>query len=207
MLNKISLTLLITIFISGCSLIVEDKKPDKIDDACYILKTNKSWNRALYFAEKKWNVPKHVLLSIMYQESSFNHNARPLDGKFLFFFNRYKSTARGYSQALDGTWKEYKKLNDKGFFTNRKSFSDSADFMGWYLHRTHMQTGIPKWKSRDLYLAYHEGNGGYMRKTYKNKPWLIKTADTVAKRSWRYAKQIENCDFNVGWLDRIIYKY
>lgn len=193
--------------LSSCALIIEDRKPDRVDNACYILKENKSWNRSLYYAEKNWNVPKHVILSIMHQESSFNHDARPVEGTFLWFFTTYKSTARGYAQALDLTWEEYKKLNDKGFFSSRESFNDSSDFMGWYIHRTHMQTGIPKWDAGELYFAYHEGNGGYLKKTYLKKPFLIKAADAVKRRSWKYERQLKDCDWDVGFIDKIIYKY
>lgn len=209
-MNTIKKTTLISLqflFLSGCATIIEEKRPDNIDNACHILKENKGWNRTLHFIERDWGIEPHVILSVMYQESSFNHRARPVSGRRWFFFNRYKSTARGYSQALDGTWNEYKEQNNKGRFTRRSSFSDSADFMGWYMNRTHRQTRIKKDDTYNLYLAYHEGNGGWTRKTYSQKPWLIETSKRVDQRANRFRDEIQNCDFPRGLWSRWIYKY
>ena len=45
------------------------------------------------------------------------------------------------------------------------------------------------------YLAYHEGHGGYNKKTYENKAWLIDVAKNVEKKSNTYKNQL---DLNVG---------
>lgn len=210
MMHKTLKTILIAIAsiqLSGCAMVLEEKRPDRIGNACYILKENKGWNRTLHFVEKDWGIESPVILAIMYQESAFDHKARPIAGKKFFFFNDYKSSARGYSQALDGTWDEYKQQNDKGFFTSRSSFSDSADFMGWYLDRTARDTGIRKNDAYNLYLAYHDGNGGWRRGTYRDKPWLMKTARIVQERTNRFRSEINTCDFNRNIWNRIFYKY
>ena len=44
------------------------------------------------------------------------------------------STAKGYSQALDETWEQY--IDETGnTWARRGSFSDSADFIGWYAEK------------------------------------------------------------------------
>lgn len=209
-MNKIKLLTIAamsTIPLMGCATIIEEKRPDDISNACHILKENKGWNRTLHFVEKDWGIKPHTILAVMFQESAFDRKARPVAGKRFFFFNRYQSSARGYSQALDATWDEYKEQNDKGMFTRRSSFSDSADFMGWYMDRTHRQTRINKDDAYNLYLAYHEGNGGWSRKTYTQKPWLVETSRRVSQRANRFQSEINNCDFPRGLWSRLFYKY
>jgi len=43
--------------------------------------------------------------------------------------------------------------------------------------------GIPKDNARLLYLAYHEGRGGYKKGSYKSKPWLLSVSSDVQKMS------------------------
>ena len=45
-----------------------------------------------------------------------------------------------------------------------------------------------------LYLAYHEGRGGYRRGTWKHKPGLLKTARRVAETARRYQQQLAQCE-------------
>jgi hypothetical protein len=47
----------------------------------------------------------------------------------------------------------------------------------------------------------HEGHGGYKRKTYNGKPWLIKVAKKVDKRAGKYGAQLKGCEeeLNSGW--------
>ena len=56
----------------------------------------------------KWGVPVSLQLSFIKHESSFQRTARPPRKKFLGLIPGLRaSSAYGYSQALDGTWKEY----------------------------------------------------------------------------------------------------
>jgi len=80
------------------------------------------------------------------------------------------SSAYGYSQALDGTWNDYLSENKKQF-ASRTDFSDSVDFIGWYVDRAHKFANISKDDFYSLYLAYHEGLNGFIDKTYRNKNW------------------------------------
>lgn len=71
---------------------------------------------------------------------------------------------------------------------------DALDFIGWYNDKTHQQLGISKWDTRALYLAYHEGRGGYKRGSYKKKPRLKKIADKVKRTADDYGSQLKQCE-------------
>ena len=71
---------------------------------------------------------------------------------------------------------------------------DALDFIGWCNHKTHKQLGIAKTNTRALYLAYHEGRGGYKRGSYKRKPKLRRIADKVAANARSYDAQLKQCE-------------
>ncbi|MGL6030022.1 MAG: hypothetical protein ACRC0M_09635, partial [Legionella sp.] len=56
-----------------------------------------------------------------------------------------------------------------------------------------IRAGIPRSDAYPLYLAYHEGVGGYMKKSYLKKPWLISVAHKVKARSQLYEMQMNSC--------------
>ena len=61
--------------------------------------------------------------------------------------------------------------------------------------------GISKWDAYNQYLAYHEGHGGYKRKTFRNKDWLVKVAKKVDQRARDYGAQLKRCESSLdkGW--------
>ena len=131
-------------------------------------------------------------MSFVYQESSFKADAKPERDKLLGIIPWFRpSTAVGYSQALTKTWEDYKDETGNNR-ASRKNFDDSADFIGWYASKGYYQ-GFEKTDARSLYLAYHEGYGGFKKKTYRKKQWLIKVADRVQDRSEKYQKQYWGC--------------
>ena len=75
---------------------------------------------------------------------------------------------------------------------NRKDFKDSADFIGWYASKGYYQ-GFERTDARSLYLAYHEGYGGFKKKSYRKKQWLVKVSDRVQARSTKYQQQYWGC--------------
>ena len=161
-------------------------KSNNINNACYLMKENPTWKKALNKTYKKWGVPPHITLAFMRQESSFNSHARPIkNGKRL-------SSALGYSQALTGTWKHYMQATGQRL-AKRTDFADSADFIGWYLDVNYKKLGISKWAPDKNYLAYHEGQGGYQSKSYLKKPWLMKVANRMNDVAWTYSRQLKKC--------------
>jgi hypothetical protein len=143
----------------------------------------------------------HVQLAIIYQESKFVDDARPPRGRFLWLIPWGRaSSAYGYAQAKDETWNWYiQKTGNRG--ADRDDFSDAVDFIGWYLDTSHRILGISRSDAYNQYLAYHEGQGGYKRKTYNKKPWLINVARKVEKRARSYQYQLARCEdeLDSGW--------
>ena len=109
------------------------------------------------------------------QESSYRENAKPPYDWFLFIPLGRKSSAKGYGQIQDPVWQEYKKARG-GFLKSRADTEDVLDFIGWYNDKSHRQLGISKWNAKQLYLAYHEGHGGYRRGSFEKKPDLVRVA-------------------------------
>ena len=168
------------------------KPPENPDNICLIFQEKRSWYKAAIRSEKRWKIPPYVLISFVHQESSFKSDARPEREKILGVIPWFRpSTAVGYSQALTKTWDDYKDETGNTR-ANRKNFSDSADFIGWYASKGYYQ-GFEKTDARSLYLAYHEGYGGFEKRSYRKKQWLIKVADRVQSRSTKYQKQYWGC--------------
>ena len=95
------------------------------------------------------------------------------------------------------------KKSTKNRWADRDDFEDVVDFIGWYGNMSHNDLGISKWDAHNQYLAYHEGHGGYKRKTYLKKPWLIKVAKKVDDRAKAYHTQLNRCKKDLkksGWF-------
>jgi hypothetical protein len=187
------------LLLSGCVT----PPPRDINNICNVFRQYPQWYHDAKDVERRWRVPVHVQMAIMHQESKFEARAKPPRTK-LFWFIPWKrpSTAYGYAQALDGTWALYKKTNG-GLFSSRDKFADGVDFMGWYANQAARRAGISRKDAYSLYLAYHEGVGGYMNKTYLRKPWLIQVAHKVQARSQLYQAQLARCR---GALDNSWYR-
>jgi len=103
-----------------------------------------------------------------------------------------QSSAYGFSQALDGTWDEYRKETGRRS-AKRDRINDATDFMGWYMTESQEKNGIALTDARNQYLAYHEGQTGFARGTYRDKSWLLRVAAEVDARSQMYQEQIAGC--------------
>jgi hypothetical protein len=171
--------------VTGCAT-RGGKPPSNTANACAILDEKSRWENHVFDSARKWGVTPGMILAFMRQESGFRQDARPIDRNG----NRL-SSAYGYSQALDGTWAQYERTQGGG---KRKSFEDSADFIGWYLDLVSKQAGISKTDARNLYLAYHEGPAGYRRGTYRAKAWLGEVATRVATQATTYDGQLRGCE-------------
>ncbi len=182
-------SLYVLIFISSC----RHKTPDNVNNICEIFSEKKRWYKHAKNSQKKWGTPIHVQMAILQQESGFKYDAKPGRKKILGFIPwTRKSSAYGYAQVLDDTWKQYtKETKNRG--ADRDSFKDSIDFVGWYTYHTQKQTKVSKWDAYNQYLAYHEGRGGYMKKTFKNKKWLMGVARKVDNKAKKYSAQLKTC--------------
>lgn len=167
--------------------------PKKLDNACSILSQRPQLGRAFKATERKWGVPVHVQMATIYQESKFVANARtPLQYKLGVIPVGRQSSAYGYAQALDATWDEYRKAQGKPF-AKRDDIKDATDFMGWYMNTTRDRTGVQLTDARNQYLAYHEGQSGYLRGSHNSKKWLLRVASSVQDRSNMYRAQLQRC--------------
>lgn len=167
--------------------------PRDVNNICSIFKQYPSWRLDVKDAEKRWRVPVPVQMAIIHQESKFDGRAKPPRQKWLWIFPGPRpSSAYGYAQALRGTWKQYKQQNG-GMLAARDDFTDGVDFIGWYANQAAQRAGIARYDAYTLYLAYHEGVGGFLRKTYLKKPWLIQVARKVKARAQIYAAQWNHC--------------
>lgn len=89
----LSLTLAFTL--AGCAT----APPKQPNDLCKIFEEKPDWYFDAKDAQDKWGSPKHVLMSMMYQESSFKHDAAPPMEYFLWIIPTGRaSSAYGYSQ-------------------------------------------------------------------------------------------------------------
>ncbi len=170
-----------------------NSQPRNLDNACSIVSERPEYLRAFKATERRWGVPVHVQMATIYQESKFVGDARPPYRYTLGIIPMGRvSTAFGYSQALDGTWDEYRRETGKRS-AKRDRIRDASDFMGWYMAETQNRLGIALSDARNQYLAYHEGRTGYARGSYRNKSWLLRVSSEVAARSNMYQRQLANC--------------
>ena len=179
------------IFISCAS-----KPPTQQENICSIFEQKSSWYRIVNKSYEKWGAPIHVQMAIMRQESAFQNRIKPERTKLLGLIPwKRKSSALGYSQAIDATWDWYRKENKKPL-ASRVNFSDAVDFTGWYMNKTSQINGISTSDAYNQYLAYHEGHGGFKKKSFNDKDWLINTARDVDERSKKYKSQLKECEDN-----------
>lgn len=169
------------------------KAPRNLDNACAIVAERPAYMRAMRTTERKWGIPIHVQMAAIHQESKFVGDARtPHQYALGVIPIGRQSSAYGYSQALDGTWDEYRKETGNRS-AKRTDIKDATDFMGWYMHGSSQRLGISKWDATSQYLAYHEGRSGFARQTYRSKPWLIRVAANVGQRASMYRAQLASC--------------
>jgi len=167
--------------------------PRNLENACDIIAERPEYARALRASERRWGIPAHVQMATIYQESKFVSDARTPFRYSLGVIPRGRvSSAYGYSQALDGTWDEYKaETRNRG--ARRTDIYDATDFIGWYMSASNDRLGLSPYDARNQYLAYHEGRTGYARGNHNTKPWLLRVSDRVALRADRYRAQLGSC--------------
>ena len=184
----------------GCS----SSPPKNVNDVCAIFEEKDGWYDAAAEARDEWGSPIPVMMAIMHQESRFQAKAKPPRKKIFGFIPGPRPTdAYGYSQALGSTWDGYERSAGR-YFADRDDFDDAIDFIGWYNDQSWRRSGIAKSDSYRLYLAYHEGHGGFNRGTFRNKQWLIDVAHKVERKASAYSGQLKRCEKDLqsdgGWF-------
>lgn len=167
--------------------------PRDLDNACAILSQRPTYGRAFKATERRWGVPVAVQMATIYQESKFIGNARtPFQWTLGVIPMGRQSSAYGYAQALDATWREYQQETG-GWSKKRDDIADATDFMGWYMTKTQARNGVPLGDARNQYLAYHEGHTGFARQSYNAKSWLVRIAGEIEARATMYDAQLASC--------------
>ncbi len=181
--------LLAVVTLAGCM----SAPPQSQENLCAIFDQYPEWYDAAKESEEKWGTPPHILMSFVKHESAFLENAKPPWNWFLFIPLGRASSAEGYAQAQDEAWDEYQDENG-GLFKSRSDMEDALDFIGWYNHKSSEALGISKWDPKRMYLAYHEGRGGYARGSYNSKPEVVGLADRVDWQAREYGAQLRQCE-------------
>ena len=149
-------------------------------NACAVLAKHPSWYAITKQTEAKWGVPVQVQLAIMRTESDFHSNAKnPV------------SSAYGYAQVINQTWRNYQKDNHPN--AQRTDFRAASDFIGWYANRMHNIIGISKSDPYALYVAYHDGGGGYKKAVKHPNSLASRLARRVSRDAHTYKTQLSSC--------------
>ena len=149
--------------------------PRDPSNICAIFEEKGGWYDDAADARDEWGSPIAVMMAIMHQESRFKAKAKPPRKKIF-----------GFIPGPD-----------------RDDFGDSIDFIGWYNYQSHKRSGISRSDPYRLYLAYHEGHGGYNRGSYRSKQWLKDVARKVERVSNTYSAQLRDCEEDLkrkGWF-------
>ena len=195
---KNKLVILLLFLLSSCSSI-----PTNTANSCSIFNERYLWYKYTKKVEQKWGTPIYIQLAIIKMESNFDWLAKPARKKiFKVIPFKRPSSSFGYSQAVKGTWAQYKKETGNNLAT-RARFKDSVDFIGWYTNKTESILKISKYDAFKQYIAYHEGWGNF--KYYKKNKKVIGLANKVKKQSEIYKKQLIKCKNSLNKNKYIIF--
>ena len=184
------LLLLVMFLLSACTV----SPPKNQNNICEIFRDKDDWYDEAEEARSNWYSPIPLMMAMMHQESRFQQKAKPPRKKiFGFIPGPRPSSSYGYSQAKDDTWDGYIKSSGN-YGADRDDFADAIDFIGWYNRTSRKRCGIKAGDSYHLYLAYHEGHGGFNRRSFKDKAWLKGVAKKVSARANRYTLQLNSCE-------------
>ena len=175
-------------------------------DVCSIFAERTSWYRAACAAEERWQAPIARNMAIIYQESSFRSRARPERERFLWVFPGARpSSAFGYAQALESTWREYRQQSGN-VSVSRSDFADAVDYIALYNANSLRISGIESTDSRPFCYVYHEGNAGFQRGSHLRKRWLIQAADQVKQNSEKFNRQLDLCqsELEKSWFEKLL---
>ncbi len=176
--------------------------PANVEDICAIFQEKEKWYKAAKKSEKRWGTPIHVQLAIIHQESTFKFDAKPPRTKLMGFIPwKRPSNAYGYAQALESTWAMYERDTGRRW-ADRDDFDDAIDFVGWYTDMSQRTVGISKWDPYNQYLAYHEGQTGWRKKSYRFNGELKSIARKVDYRAREWGAQLSRCEEDLdegGW--------
>ena len=160
---------------------------------CEILTQKPDWAKSLKIAQDKYGLSPAYAMALIYQESRFKAEAKSKG-----------SSAYGYAQAINGTWKHFQQ--DVKANAKRNNFNDSVQFIGWYTAQLAKSSNLKMTDNYNLYMAYMLGATGFKRyksETFKNKAKIVedkKIASKVKDFASHYQTQFKK--LNLYPLDR-----
>jgi hypothetical protein len=199
-MRVVALTLML-FGLSGCM----SSPPEQPENICEIFYEKDSWYKDAKKASHRWGSSIPVMMAFIHQESAFRAKARPPRTKILWVIPGPRpASAYGYSQATDDTWDIYKRATGS-WGADRNDFDDAIDFIGWYNDQSHRRNGIARTDAYSLYLAYHEGHGGFGKRSFAKKQWLKDVSSKVSRRAVVYGEQLKGCEkkLNRGFFGRL----
>lgn len=169
--------------------IAVEKPPAQPTDLCAIFKEKPHWIPLAQKSYDRWGIPVELMMAIIFYESSFRANARPLDRRG----NRL-SSAYGYAQAIDGTWRQFQRENNLPR-TRRDQFGDAIYFIGWYASKSMAKNeDLSPYDITSLYVFYHDGWSALPEDGSRDiKNHVLEVASKVYKRTLIYHRQLKNC--------------
>lgn len=193
---KLLVIILLSMLASGC-IFSSPEPPRNQSNICSIFQANPDWYDYAKASQEKWGTSISTQIAFIKQESSFRHDIRPPRDKLLGVIPWFRSSsAYGYAQAQDAVWSEYEEERGS-LFSRRSHMKYATDFIGWYNKKSQSALGISSSNTEHLYLAYHEGRGGYKRKSYLKKKSLLKIAKKVSRQAETFQGQLERCEANL----------
>lgn len=192
-MKRVFFALALTATVAGCA-----RTPTQTGNACAVLDQKDgfftNWQRSAKKAERTYGIPMPIILATIYTESGFKQRAKPPRKKLLGFIPwKRPSTAYGYSQAVNGTWDQYRSKSGKNS-ASRTSFSDAAQFIGWYHRESVRKNGVAPNDAYNLYLNYHMGHSAYARNGgQSNSAVATQGAQRMLAMAARYDTQLRNC--------------
>lgn len=185
--------IVVLLTLGGCA-----SAPNRINDVCAVFEQRDGWFDNWFVAakqtEKEYGVPVPILMATIRKESGYNANSRPPRTKLLGFIPwKRPSSAYGFSQALDGTWAQYKRETGK-YGADRNDFADAVNFIGWYHNQSHMKNGIAVDDAYHLYLAYYFGQSAFARGDWQRNAKMQKVARNTSEMANSYAAQLQTCN-------------
>lgn len=179
--------------LAGCA-----SPPSQINNVCAVFQQRDGWFDNWYVAakqtEREYGVPVPILMATIRKESGYSARAKPPRTKLLGFIPwKRPSSAYGFSQALDGTWAQYKRETGK-YGADRNDFADAVNFVGWYHSKSNRMNGIELNDAYHLYLAYYFGHTAFSRGDWKTNAGMQQVARSTTKMANDYAAQMRACN-------------
>ena len=187
--TRVAFVATIVALVAGCA----SAPPNQPADLCEVFEQYPDWYDYARDSADKWGTPVPVLMAFVRHESSYRAKAKPPFRWFLFIPLGRASSAKGYAQAQDPVWDEYQAERGR-LFRSRSDMEDALDFIGWYNYKTWREVNVPRTDAYRLYLAYHEGRGGFQRGTWKKKPQVQQYAKRVRDTANAYKSQLARCE-------------